>query len=93
LIVVESGFNTKAVSKKGALGLMQVMPAWHDVDLDRIFDPYYNVARGIEIYSRMLQSVNGNDIKALTKYSGDKSLKYAHKVLSIRESLVRYGPI
>jgi membrane-bound lytic murein transglycosylase MltF len=93
LIIVESGFNENSVSKKGAVGLMQIMPKWHNVEVDKLFDPYYNVARGIEIYAKMLAQVNGNDIKALTKYSGDKSLKYAHKVLSIRETLVNYGPI
>lgn len=93
LIVVESGFNETAVSKKGAVGLMQVMPKWHKVEVERLFDPFYNVSCGVEIYSKMLQASQGNDIKALTKYSGDRSLKYAHKVLSIRESLVNYGPI
>lgn len=93
LIIVESGFNENAVSKKGAIGLMQIVPKWHNVIAEKLFDPFYNVTCGVEIYAKMLQDSNGNDIRALTKYNGGKSLKYAHKVLSIREALVNYGSI
>lgn len=90
IIIVESGFNENAFSNHGAIGLMQVVPKWHKVDPYQLLNPYYNISKGIEIYASMLKATKLDDIKALTKYSGDKSLRYAGKVLSVRAALVKH---
>jgi soluble lytic murein transglycosylase-like protein len=47
VIVVESGFNPRAVSKKGAIGLMQLQPATAKrYGVKNIYDPEQNVGAG-----------------------------------------------
>ncbi len=70
VIHVESGFNPKAVSKKGARGLMQVMP----VNLRRLgaenpFDPRENIAAGTRYLSRLIERYDGNLSLSLAAYN------------------------
>lgn len=60
----ESEFNEKAISPKGARGLMQVLPQtfkkiekYKDFDPDSLFNPYINIDAGIEILSSTLDSI------------------------------------
>jgi len=47
VIVVESGFNSRAVSKRGAVGLMQLMPATASrFGVSNPYDPRENVHAG-----------------------------------------------
>lgn len=60
---VESGFNSRAVSHKGARGLMQVMPATgrrFGVRSDRLFDPEHNLTAGVAYLAWLSKRYRGN---------------------------------
>ncbi len=70
IIRAESGFNSRAVSKKGALGLMQLMP--ENVRLLRIsdpFDPWENIMGGTQFFKKQLRHYNGKVKLALAAYN------------------------
>lgn len=74
VIVVESGFNAHAVSKRGAVGLMQLMPetALRFGATDR-YDPRQNVHAGAH-YLKALIDRFGNDIRlALAAYNAGEA--------------------
>jgi hypothetical protein len=55
MIEVESGFNHQAVSRAGAHGLMQIMPATQqDLGLTAPFDPKENIETGIQYLKQLL---------------------------------------
>jgi soluble lytic murein transglycosylase-like protein len=70
VIVVESGFNSRAVSKRGAVGLMQLMPATAmRFGVSNAFDPKQNVRAGAR-YLKFLIDRFGHDIRlALAAYN------------------------
>jgi soluble lytic murein transglycosylase-like protein len=74
VISVESGYNTRAVSAKGALGLMQLMPATAQrFGVANALDPRENV-RGGALYLKWLLGFFGNDLRlALAAYNAGES--------------------
>ena len=70
VIVVESGFNSHAVSKRGAVGLMQLMPATASrFGVSNPYDAQQNVHAGAR-YLKFLIDRFGHDIRlALAAYN------------------------
>lgn len=70
VIVVESGFNSRAVSKRGAVGLMQLMPATAiRFGVSNPYDPKQNVHAGAR-YLKFLIDRFGQDVRlALAAYN------------------------
>jgi soluble lytic murein transglycosylase len=70
VIRAESAFNPEAVSKKGALGLMQIMP--FNLDAFQVydpFDPWQNIMGGARYLKALLQRFNGQVPLALAAYN------------------------
>jgi soluble lytic murein transglycosylase-like protein len=70
VIHVESYFNPRAVSKKGALGLMQIMPENLDkLNINDPFDPWENIMGGAFYFKTMLERFSGQVDLALAAYN------------------------
>lgn len=70
LIHVESYFNPNAISKKGALGLMQIMPEnLKPLNINHPFDPRENIMGGANYLKNMMRRFDGKLELALAAYN------------------------
>jgi soluble lytic murein transglycosylase-like protein len=107
VIVIESGFNARAVSKAGAAGLMQLMPGTaRRYGVSDRFDPEQNIHAGARYLKSLIVRYN-NDIKlALAAYNaGEQAVDrcgrcipgyretqaYVPKVWQMYQRLLRQG--
>ncbi len=88
VIMAESNFKTHAVSKKGALGLMQLMPATAaQLGVADPFDPRANVEAGAAHLSALLDLYHNDPVKALAAYNaGAHRVKQYNGVPPYRET-------
>lgn len=108
VIVVESGFNSRAVSKRGAVGLMQLMPATATrFGVSNPYDPLQNVHAGAR-YLKFLIDRFGQDVRlALAAYNAgedavdrnggqippfSETMAYVPRVLKIYQMLRNQPP-
>jgi len=70
VIDVESGYNTRAVSPKGARGLMQIMPSvLNELGVNDPFNPDENIRAGVELLREHLENYNWDYRRALAAYN------------------------
>ena len=89
VISVESGYNARAVSKRGAAGLMQLMPETAKrYCVADVFDPADNVRAGAHYLTDLLKLFD-NDLRlALAAYNAGEAavIKYGKRVPPFRET-------
>ena len=103
MIQVESGWNTDAVSNKGAQGLMQLMPRTAAMlGVDDPFDPVQNIEGGVRYISDLTDKYRGDIEKALAAYNAgparvdsgnipDVSKRYVKNIMAIYRKLREIG--
>jgi soluble lytic murein transglycosylase-like protein len=70
IIATESNFDPKAVSKRGAKGLMQLMDdTGRAMGVDDPFDTRQNVRGGVRYFAQLLTKYGGDEAKALAAYN------------------------
>lgn len=82
VVVVESGGNSRAVSPKGALGLMQLMPYLaRQMNVRDPFDPADNVAAGVRHLQYLLKRFPGRLDLALAAYNaGEEAVRVSRGI-------------
>jgi soluble lytic murein transglycosylase-like protein len=74
VIRAESGYNANAVSSKGAIGLMQLIPATAQrYGVQDIYDPVQNVSGGVRYLRDLLNMFNGNLELAIAGYNAGEN--------------------
>ncbi len=75
MIATESGFDSRAVSRKGAQGLMQLMPSTASrVGVKNPFDPEENIRGGMEHMRFLLDTFNNDLTLSLAAYNAGENL-------------------
>ncbi len=70
MMLVESGFNSRAVSPRGAQGLLQLMPATaRSLGVDDSFDPEQNIGGGARYLRKQIDRFGGNVDLAVAAYN------------------------
>jgi soluble lytic murein transglycosylase-like protein len=78
IIMAESGYKIKAISKSGAKGLMQLMPGTAEaLGITDIFNPKENISGGVRYFKQLVKQLDGNIKLALAAYNaGISKVRY-----------------
>ena len=80
IIAVESEFNPRAVSHKGARGLMQLMPATaSSLRVEDSFDPRANIEGGVRHLRNLMDRFDNNLPLVLAAYNAGEQVVNAHR--------------
>jgi len=70
IIMAESSYNPRAVSRKGAQGLMQLMPSTaRALGVKDIFNPEHNIDAGVRYFRKLLDQFHGDVKLAIAAYN------------------------
>ena len=70
MIKAESDFDPRAISRKGAMGLMQIMPEnFKMLNLENPFDPWQNIRAGAQYFKKLYKRFNGKLALSLAAYN------------------------
>lgn len=107
VIKTESNWNERAVSRKGAMGLMQLMPSTaNDMNVRNPFNPEENIEGGVKYLRYLLERFNGELTLALAAYNAGpkwvekfgvippitETKQYVNKVLALYHGNSPYSP-
>ncbi len=90
VITAESGYNPSAVSHKGAVGLMQLMPETaRRYGVENSLDPAQNIQGGTRYLSDLLQMFNNNIELAVAAYNAGENavIRHGYSIPPYRETL------
>lgn len=94
MIAAESGFDPDAVSRKGAVGLMQLMPETaRRYGVRNRYDPAENIQGGAKYVRDLMQKFNNDLSLTLAAYNAgeDAIIQYGNRIPPYRETL-QYVP-
>jgi hypothetical protein len=88
IIMAESGYDPRAISKKGAKGLMQLMPETaKELNVEDIFNPKQNIDGGVRYFKKLVNQFNGDLKLALAAYNaGSKAVRQYKGVPPFKET-------
>jgi hypothetical protein len=101
IVAVESAFDPRAVSPKGAMGLMQLMPQTASrYGVSDPFDPYENLTGGIRYLRDLIRLFHGDLTKVLAAYNAGENAVLRYRGVPpyretrnyVRKVLSRYQP-
>jgi len=91
IIKAESDFDAQAVSKKGAMGLMQIMPQnFKLLGLKDPFDPTQNINAGARYFRQLYDRFNGKLALSLAAYNAGPTAVDRYKTIPPYEETEEY---